>query len=83
MATPDFSKLTTPELIKKLKLVKLLFGVFIGMMLVLISISLYMVFVEKKSYTTLIVGIALLATLPMNIKNIKALEAELKSRNEK
>lgn len=80
MATPDFSKLTTPELIKKIKLVKLLFGVFIGMMLVLISISLYMVFVEKKSYTTLIVGIALLATLPMNIKNIKALEEERKQR---
>lgn len=83
MPTPDYSKLGTPELIKKLKLVKILFGVFIGMMLLLISISFYMVFVEKKSYTTLIVGIALLATLPMNIKNIKALEAELKSRGEK
>lgn len=80
MATPDFSKLTTPALIKKLKLVKILFGVFVGMMLVLISISLYMVLVEKKSFTTLIIGIALLATIPMNIKNIKALEEERKQR---
>lgn len=80
MATPDFSKLTTPELLKKIKLVKILFAVFIGMMIVLIGISLYMVFVEKKSMTTLIIGVALLATLPMNIKNIRALEEERKQR---
>lgn len=81
MATPDFSKLTTPELVKKIKLVKILFAVFIGMMIVLIGISLYMVFVEKKSMTTLIIGVALLATLPMNIKNIRALEEERKQRD--
>lgn len=80
MATPDYSKLSTAELIKKIKLVKILFGVFIGMMLLLIGVSLYMVLIEKKSLTTLVVGIALLATLPMNIKNIKALEAELRLR---
>lgn len=80
MATQDFSKLTTPELLKKIKLVKILFAVFIGMMIVLIGISLYMVFVEKKSMTTLIIGVALLATLPMNIKNIRALEEERKQR---
>lgn len=80
MATQDFSKLTTPALLKKIKLVKILFAVFIGMMVVLIGISLYMVFIEKKSMTTLIVGVALLATLPMNIKNIRALEEERKQR---
>jgi hypothetical protein len=80
MATPDFSKLTTPELLKKIKLVKILFAVFIGMMIVLIGISLYMVFIEKKSMTTLIIGVALLATLPMNIKNIRALDEERKQR---
>ncbi len=80
MATPDYSKLSTAELIKKIKLVKILLGVFIGMMLLLIGVSLYMVLIEKKSLTTLVVGIALLATLPMNIKNIKALEAELRLR---
>jgi len=80
MATPDYSKLSTAELIKKIKLVKILFGVFIGMMLLLIGVSLYMVLIEKKSLTNLVVGIALLATLPMNIKNIKALEAELRLR---
>jgi len=80
MATPDFSKLTTPELLKKIKLVKILFAVFIGMIIVLIGISLYMVFIEKKSMTTLIIGVALLATLPMNIKNIRALEEERKQR---
>lgn len=80
MVIPDFSKLTTPELLKKIKLVKILFAVFIGMMIVLIGISLYMVFVEKKSMTTLIIGVALLATLPMNIKNIRALEEERKQR---
>lgn len=80
MATPDFSKLTTPELLKKIKLVKILFALFMGMMIVLIGISLYMVFVEKKSMTTLIIGVALLATLPMNIKNIRALEVERKQR---
>jgi hypothetical protein len=80
MATPDFSKLTTPELLKKIKLVKILFAVFVAMMIVLIGISLYMVFVEKKSMTTLIIGVALLATLPMNIKNIRALEEERKQR---
>ena len=80
MATPDFSKLTTPDLLKKIKLVKILFAVFIGMIIVLIGISLYMVFIEKKSMTTLIIGVALLATLPMNIKNIRALEEERKQR---
>jgi len=80
MATPDYSKLSTAELIKKIKLVKILFGVFIGMMLLLIGVSLYMVLIEKKSLTNLVIGIALLATLPMNIKNIKALEAELRLR---
>jgi len=80
MAKPDYSKLSTAELIKKIKLVKILFGVFIGMMLLLIGVSLYMVLIEKKSLTNLVVGIALLATLPMNIKNIKALEAELRLR---
>ena len=80
MATPDFSKLTTPELLKKIKLVKILFAVFVAMMIVLIGISLYMVFIEKKSMTTLIIGFALLATLPMNIKNIRALEEERKLR---
>jgi hypothetical protein len=80
MATPDFSKLTTPELLKKIKLVKILFAVFIGMMIVLIGISLYMVFIEKKSMTTLIIGVALLATLPMNIRNIRALDEERKQR---
>ena len=39
-----------------------------------------MVFIEKKSMTTLIIGFALLATLPMNIKNIRALEEERKQR---
>jgi len=80
MAKPDYSKLSTAELIKKIKLVKILFGVFIGMMLLLIGVSLYMVLIEKKSLTNLVVRIALLATLPMNIKNIKALEAELRLR---
>jgi hypothetical protein len=80
MATPDFSKLTTPELLKKIKLVKILFAVFIGMMIVLIGISMYMVFIEKKSMTTLIIGVALLATLPMNIRNIRALDEERKQR---
>jgi hypothetical protein len=80
MATPDFSKLTTPELLKKIKLVKILFAVFIGMLIVLIGISLYMVFIEKKSMTTLIIGVALLATLPMNIRNIRALDEERKQR---
>jgi hypothetical protein len=80
MATPDFSKLTTPELLKKIKLVKIFFAVFIGMMIVLIGISLYMVFIEKKSMTTLIIGVALLATLPMNIRNIRALDEERKQR---
>ena len=80
MATPDFSKLTTPELLKKIKLVKILFAVFIGMMIVLIGISLYMVLIEKKSMTTLIIGVALLATLPMNIRNIRALDEERKQR---
>ena len=80
MATPDFSKLTTPELLKKIKLVKILFAVFIGMMIVLIGISLHMVFIEKKSMTTLIIGVALLATLPMNIRNIRALDEEWKQR---
>jgi hypothetical protein len=80
MATPDFSKLSTPELLKKIKLVKILFAVFIGMMIVLIGISLYMVLIEKKSMTTLIIGVALLATLPMNIRNIRALDEERKQR---
>ena len=80
MATPDFSKLTTAELLKKIKFVKILFAVFIGMMIVLIGISLYMVFIEKKSMTTLIIGVALLATLPMNIRNIRALDEERKQR---
>jgi len=80
MATPDFSKLTTPELLKKIKLVKILFAVFIGMMIVLIGISLHMVFIEKKSMTTLIIGVVLLATLPMNIRNIRALDEERKQR---
>jgi hypothetical protein len=80
MVTPDFSKLNNPQLLKKIKLVKVLFGVFIGMMLLLIGMSIYMVFVENKSKTTLIIGIALLITIPMNVKNIRALEAERKKR---
>jgi multisubunit Na+/H+ antiporter MnhG subunit len=80
MATLDYSKLTDPELLKKIKLVKVLFGVFIGMMLLLIGISLYMILVEKKSITSLVAGIVFLVTIPMNVKNIRALESERAKR---
>jgi hypothetical protein len=80
MATLDYSKLTDQELLKKIKLVKVLFGVFIGMMMLLIAISFYMILVEKKSITSLVAGIVFLVTIPMNVKNIRALESERAKR---
>lgn len=76
----QFKNLSTKDLIKKEKTLRLLNSVLIGMLLVLLAISIYNA-TQGRSGATIAVPIALFAAVFVNIRNAKAMKAEIVSRN--
>ena len=76
----DLKKLSTEELEEKEKHLKVITGFFVGLLIAGLAASLYLAITEKKFIGGLVAVLALAAVLPMNFKNIKILQEEIKSR---
>jgi hypothetical protein len=76
----DLKRLSSEELHKKEKQLKGITAFFIGILIVGLAASLYLAITEKKFTGGLVAVLALAAILPMNFKNIKILQEEIKSR---
>ena len=79
MKTKNLSKLSTEDLQKQLKTLKILNSAFIGVLIVLFIASIALTF--KKGFSpSLVVALCLLPILILNFKNITEMKKELDLR---
>lgn len=81
MASKPISEMTTAELQKTAKSLKIVVAILAGTMIVMTASCVYL-FIKKGFGPTTILPIVFLPLFTMNIANMKKIKAELLSRND-
>ncbi len=78
----DYGKWSTAQLEKQLKSLRFATGLLGGLLLVLLVATVYISYRDKELHPLLISPIALSLIIPLNMKRMKDLKAEIENRNE-
>lgn len=79
MEKKKFADTPTAELKKNHKTLAAITGMFVGMLLVLAALNLYLA-IKNRATATAIIPIALMPIALINFKNLKNIKAEIKAR---
>jgi uncharacterized membrane protein len=76
----NYDKWTTEQLSKQIKTMRFATGLLGGILLVLLGVTIYRSLAEGQLHLMLIAAVALSAIIPLNIKRIRDIQAEINRR---
>ena len=78
----DYSKWTTEKLEKQLKTLRFATGLLSGLLIVLLGTVIYVSITQNEISPLLVTPIALSAIIPLNLKRMKEMKAEIGNRKQ-